>query len=57
MLWLGSKVVGCSTGNLDGSVPFKLLSFYLDNWKALIAKPSRLPPLRQHNTRAYCGIT
>src|SRR4051795_9184337 len=78
-LRLGANVVGCSTGNLDGSAPFEILSTYCadrtaaapkllkrfvqivrlssDNWNALIAKSSRLPPPRQHNTRAYCGIT
>jgi len=50
MLWLGAKVVGCLTGNLDGSAPFKRLSIYRDNWNALIAKPRvyRLPDSTTH---------
>src|SRR3954467_15522052 len=78
-LRLGANVVGCSTGNLDGSAPFEILSTYRadrtaaapkllkrfvqivrlssDNWNALIAKSSRLPPPRQHNTSHYCGKT
>src|SRR3954451_16917025 len=76
---LAANGAACSTGNLDGSAPFEILSTYRadrtaaapkllkrfvqivrlssDNWNALIAKSSRLPPPRQHNTSAYCGIT